>query len=379
MKISILFQDDKIVLDTSKNIKAKEFFKFIRKKYNIVEEKKLILVGETTTYDENEKEEKVIDAGEVKEGYSQKENSVKTKKAEFILISVEDFEKSKVWENKLVASKEELIMKATGAESMIKVERKKKKTARGNYYGGMIGFDSFLSRRIAPFQSIFYNPFDYPEEEPSDLEEGQSESGVNFLNNPGELVSNPIGVRYRFLGRNRFRDLERRPTTEERLNRPNRAGTESTDLLVSPLLLENTENSERANESVSLNPFSLHYPPVSIRQEDVNQLVNEMGFEETRVRTALRITRNNLNRAVELLLNGPEDVFSSESRFTNAIPLPFTRNINLGAPRDTSNSRASQPASVSSFSNGRLNEIRDRILALRNASREEVLSNRQSN
>jgi hypothetical protein len=43
-----------------------------------------------------------------------------------------------------------------------------------------------------------------------------------------------------------------------------------------------------------------------IREEDINRLVNEMGFPDNSVRIALRMTRNNMNRAVDLLLSNPE-------------------------------------------------------------------------
>jgi len=58
--------------------------------------------------------------------------------------------------------------------------------------------------------------------------------------------------------------------------------------------------------------------PIHVRQSDVDRLVREMGFEEGRVRIALRHTRNNVNRAVDILLNGPENIFNQdESEVSN--------------------------------------------------------------
>jgi hypothetical protein len=72
----------------------------------------------------------------------------------------------------------------------------------------------------------------------------------------------------------------------------------------------------RERDSNRPNELSFYATSSSVREEDINRLVNEMGFPDNSVRIALRMTRNNLNRAVDLLLNNPEELTEDNLQIT---------------------------------------------------------------
>jgi hypothetical protein len=125
-------------------------------------------------------------------------------------------------------------------------------------------------------------------------------------------------LRDRFLGRLRARDisesvLNRLPNIREDVG--NIVNNNNTNINNEAINNSHTNTTTIINQENALHTDRIYYRSFlsnyfmnAVREEDVRRLVNEMGFEEGRVRIALRRTQNNVNRAVEYLLNNPEEI-----------------------------------------------------------------------
>ncbi len=188
MKISIAFRNDKIILDTSYtngSIKAKDFFSFVRRKYDIGEAMNLILVGDNVVYHERELNETSVNPNQsvsASDTININPNSSNNEylkynenpsKEDMILISIDNFhsinkddlpkEKEKDSDNLFLQnlatpstnkiSMEELIMKTTGANEKIKPEKKRKNIERIDYFGHFMRNDSRF------VNNTYYHPY----------------------------------------------------------------------------------------------------------------------------------------------------------------------------------------------------------------------------
>jgi hypothetical protein len=302
MKISILFHDEKIILEGNSNIKVKEIFKFMRKKYNLRDDRRLLLIGEERTFEENEKEERVIECGEINEPFFNISECKRIKIVQdYILLEIQNYEISNPIDTceslDKITNKEEIIMKVTGADAPIKIDHKSKK-----------GNKLYSNGRLSEFNISNLRPYFSMDFEHDDIL-ANSQWGFQPYSYHSNIASNS-----RFLGRARARDrIENDFTNQDSniLNFARRANENSSETqqdiqINSSSNLRATSSNQILNQN--MNRLMSRAQTIHVRQEDVNRLVNEMGFEESRVRYALIFTRNNVNRAVEILLNGVEHV-----------------------------------------------------------------------
>jgi hypothetical protein len=390
MQISIGFENEKFLIDSSKNVKVKDFFNFIRKKYNTNEHNKFLLIGENQMFDENLLENEIltlptINSSPIRQNLNSNflkagQNLNNKSKIDFVLLSIDNYDEEKEEKSQInnfsfseesknhsnsILSKEDLIMKVTGADEPIKLDLrrnlKRRPAIRHNYFGNFMGLN-FLPRG----DNLRYNPFE-PNLWNAEEDLSEDEEPLVDMNNQGEIINtnsqaeSSLNDQNTFLGRPRERDrnpseiLSRRSRLYQSLffspistsinantgvrniistsvqNLNNQINENSSHILNSGLTNENDPIQSDINYSApsfasasgslynrpSWDEFFDHIPndlpsrsaPLNIRQSDVDRLVSEMGFEEGRVRTALRYTRNNVNRAVDILLNGPESIF----------------------------------------------------------------------
>jgi hypothetical protein len=240
MKITIIYKDEKLVLTplNSKNLFGmSEIFKLLREKYKIDGEERLLLMGENGVYNEEDDDE--IDSNILKN----------SKKEEFVLIKLNNF--SGVSDKIVSETKEDLIMKATGAKEVLKINKVSRQKSRmlRTTLSSISGFGN-----IFPMQQI-----ELFAEESSHNSENENSESLGFIQPRVQT----------FLGRIRERE-------------------------------------------VRVGGFSAIINPLAIREEEVNRLVNEMGFPDRAVRMALRISRNNVNNAVDLLLNNSEELIEMD-------------------------------------------------------------------
>jgi hypothetical protein len=125
MRINIIYQDDKIIVDsTKKYVNLDEIFTMLRDKYAIENDKRLILLSENVIYKEGE-----YNPYNLLESNFSKSNV----KEEFVLLCFEDYRKHEIRKefNKGDSkySIENMIMKVTGASNPICPDKKTK--ARG--------------------------------------------------------------------------------------------------------------------------------------------------------------------------------------------------------------------------------------------------------
>lgn len=256
MIINIIYQDDKIIVDsTKKYVNLDEIFSMLRDKYAIENNKRLILLSENVIYREGE-----YNPYNLLESSLSKSNL----KEEFVLLSFEDYSKQAVRKELNKGdpkySMENMIMKVTGASNPICTDKKMK--SRGKQLRKIFLINIIISNAIG------YPRYDILSDLDEEIQSDESSSGN---------VEGGILHRYSipsFLGRIRERD---------------------------------------SNQPVEL---SMWATSTAIREEDINRLVNEMGFPDNSVRIALRMTRNNMNRAVDLLLSNPE-VLNEENLQSN--------------------------------------------------------------
>jgi hypothetical protein len=248
MRINIFYKDDKIIIESSKKyINLDELFLILREKYAIDNEKRLILLSETIMYKEDEYHHNHI-----------LESSLPKSKEDFVLVCLDDYNnfpfkrQSNLHSSDSKYSKENLIMKITGASNPIKQDKKikpKGRLLRNNF------FNNFDMSNLIGYQR--YDILSNIEDENRSDDSSSEQVDTGIINRYGIPT---------LLGRIRERDHD---------------------------------------QPVEL---SLYAASSSVREEDINRLVNEMGFPDNSVRIALRMTRNNLNRAVDLLLNNPEEL-----------------------------------------------------------------------
>jgi len=249
MRINIIYKDDKITIDSTKRtIDLIELFDKLRNLYEIENDKKLILLSESITYKENE----FTNNKQINEANLSKNNL----KEEFVLMCLDDYEnvayKSQVDPNDTKYTKENLIMSVTGASEPIKLEKRIRPKGRLLRTNILNNFD-------------MNNLIEYQRLGGSDLAD-DDRSEESLLGNIDIEIANRYNALPSLLGRMRERDSDQRVE------------------------------------------YSFYTTSSSVREEDINRLVNEMGFPDNSVRIALRMTRNNINRAVDLLLNNPEEL-----------------------------------------------------------------------
>lgn len=425
MQISIVFENEKFVIDSSKNVKVRDFFKFIRKKYNTNQHSKFLLVGDSQTFDENLINDEILNINVLSNSSSpirkilnsnflKAGQKINFSKIDFVLLSIENYEEEKEEKvqtnnfsfseenknNSSLLSKEDLIMKVTGAKEPIKLDLrrnlKRRPAIRHNYFGGFMGLnympsvgDSTYSRDSRDLGVLRYNPFERDlwnvDEELSDEDEPMIDFNhiQDEIRNTNNQLESTLNQQNTFLRRARDRERERLPS--EMLSRRSRlfqslffspiatsinpiSNTSAQNIISSSIQNVNNPSSDNSshilntglsltNENISNHQSNLNLSvpnsdsapariisrpsfdvsidrveslsrlyratsssraAIHVRQSDVDRLVREMGFEEGRVRIALRHTRNNVNRAVDILLNGPENIFNQdESEVSN--------------------------------------------------------------
>lgn len=278
MRINIIYKDNKIILETSKKyINLDELFATLREKYAIDNGKRLLLLSENIIYREDE----YIHHNHILE------SNLPKSKEDFVLICLDDYKcfpykQRDLHLNDPKYSKENLIMKATGASNPIKHDKK-------------------IKPRTRLLRNNFFNDFD---------------------------MSNIIGYqRYDMLA------------NLEEDNRSDDSSSEQVDTgIINRYGIPTLLGRIRERDSSQPNELSLYATSSTVREEDINRLVNEMGFPDNSVRIALRMTRNNLNRAVDLLLNNPEELTEENVQSNQNRQAPSIFQRNQAAPQNINNS-----------------------------------------
>jgi hypothetical protein len=312
MKVVIIYQQHKVTIESSKEIKVKDVFKYFRSEYPIGLRENLLLVGNDESYEENEFKEE--------EALKSEENFKKSNLANYVLVSIDNkYQESEKINSKSKYDLENIIMRVTGAQKPL---NSRNFAAKGRRYQLRRDHD-FLSPAYIDELLLGRNEF------LDDFSEGDStlmeRAGLISNSNEGNMSQN-------FLGRVRARDPLYLPNivfsrrgqsilqTESQRNQDQNTSNQSN-------LNSSSNGVFRMNRIPHFfdyfdNPYThsgrLFNRSSSVpREEDIRRLVNEMGFDENRVRIALREARNNVNRAVDLLINGPEEIFLENSEGQN--------------------------------------------------------------
>lgn len=268
MKVTIKTSDEDLILDSISSIKIKDIFKFIRARYSIPDNKYIILIGENKEINE-------LDV--LFQGNELTENE---KKTDFRLLILHNYNKSESDENDITGEKkEELVMKMTNAKEPIRLDKQRSMKRDRGYYLGM--GSSPLIRLMERSNNL--NSVIMPLIEPDDVE---VDLFSDFLDSS-------------FIPSRRYLNFY-----QEEPRNDNERG-------VYPII----RNRPIVRREVAFEPNA----------ESVQRLI-EMGFPENRARVALRMTRDNLLRATELLVNSPEELFNDDNSNVRNIQIQTGQN-----------------------------------------------------
>jgi hypothetical protein len=349
MKVVIIYQQYKVTIESSNEIKVKDVFKYFRSEYPIGLRENLLLVGNYESYEENEFKEE--------EALKSEENFKKSNLAHYVLVSIENkFQESEKINSKSKYDLENIIMRVTGAQKPL---NSRNFSAKGRRYQLRRDHD-FLSPAYIDELLLGRNEF------LDDFSEGDStlmeRAGLIGNSNQGNVSQN-------FLGRVRARDPLYLPNIV--FSRRGQSILQTESQINQDQNTSNQTNSNSSNNGVFRmnriphffdyfeNPYThssrLFNRSNSVaREEDIRRLVNEMGFDENRVRIALREARNNVNRAVDLLINGPEEIFLENSEGQNR---PSLNSAGLIEDNQAEASNNTESISISARAESRFSEI----------------------